>query len=87
MNKDFATVGDKIMRGEAPEDTISFEDALWIICLGLGLGKEQYRRVTIFQCLPEIAHIRTNNNDHLVHTASGWTIVDLEVSDWLKIMS
>ena len=43
MNEDFATVGDKIMRGKALEATIMFEVALWIICLGLGLGKEQYR--------------------------------------------
>ena len=38
-----AKVGDRIMRGEEQEETIGMEDALWIISLGLGLGKSQYR--------------------------------------------
>ena len=42
-----AKVGDRIMRGEEQEETIGMEDALWIISLGLGLGKSQYRWVSI----------------------------------------
>ena len=45
-NRDLASIGQKIMEGENPEDSIGMEDALFIISLGLGLGKSQYRCVS-----------------------------------------
>ena len=48
-NQDLASIGQKIMTGENPDDFIGMEDALFIISLGLGLGKVQYRCVSICQ--------------------------------------
>ena len=45
-DRKLADVGDKIMKGEHPEETMNIEDALWIISLALGLGKSQYRCVS-----------------------------------------
>ena len=50
-NRDLANIGQKLMTGEGenPDDFIGMEDALFIISLGLGLGKVQYRCVSICQ--------------------------------------
>ena len=55
-NRKLAEVGDKIMKGEHPEETMNIEDALWIISLALGLGKSQYRCVSF--------HIKRSSSGH-----------------------
>ena len=42
VNRATSRVGEQVMKGQTPDNEVGAEDALWIITMGMGMGKQQY---------------------------------------------